>query len=80
MLDKGFSGMQKHIDTNINNVGETLSENIGQQVDYFDNMILQNQMTVSTFGDFKSCLDKLSSRVDNVTSMVEGMVVGPQSH
>ena len=80
MLDKGFSKMQKHIDTNINNVVVTMNEKIGQQVDYFDNMVLQHQMTISTFGDFKTCLDELSSRVDNVTSMVEGMVVGPQSH
>ena len=80
MLDKGFSKMQKHIDTNINNVVVTMNEKIVQQVDYFDNMVLQHQMTISTFGDFKTCLDELSSRVDNVTSMVEGMVVGPQSH
>ena len=37
-------------------------------------------MTVSTFADFKICLDDLSSLVYNVTLMVKGMVVGPQSH
>ena len=69
--------MQKHIDTNINNLAVTMNEKIAH---YFDNMVLQHQMTTGTFGDFKTCLDELSSWVDNVTSMVEGMVVGPRCH
>ena len=40
-------------------------------------MILQNQMT---FGDFKKCLNELTTRVDSATSLVEGMEVGPIPH
>ena len=52
-------------------------KDIGQQVDYCCKMILQNQMT---FSDFKICLNELTTRVGNATSLVEGVVVGPQPY
>ena len=73
MLGKGFSKMQKLIVSNINNVFVTMNVKIAQQVEYFDNMVLHHQMTRSTFGYFKVCLDELLSRSDNVTSMGKGM-------
>ena len=57
---------------------ENVDKDVGRQVEYFNNMILQHQFNVSTFDNFKICLDKLSIQVDNVTSLVEGMVVGSQ--
>ena len=66
------------MNTSINNVimsiYERVEKDIRQQVDY---MTLQNQ---STFCDFKICLNELTTRLDNLTSLVEGMVVGPQPH
>ena len=49
-------------------------KDIHQQVDY---MTLQNQIT---FCEFKICLDELTTRLDNVTLLVKGMVAGPQPH
>ena len=76
--------MQRHIDATISNVvgvfKEKVKQDIGRQVDHFDNFIIQNQMSVSTIGDYKISLDKLTTRIENVTSLVEGMVVGPQPH
>ena len=47
---KGFKSMQKHIDGSIDHILESIQEkdenkNI-RQVDFFDNLILQNQMSV----------------------------------
>ena len=37
-------------------------------------------MSFSTMDDYKTSWDKSTTRIDNVTSLVKGMVVGPQSH
>ena len=74
--------VKKHIDTSINNAIKSIHENvekdIGQQVDHFDNIILQNQ--VSTFGVYNIFLNKSATQKVSVASLDEGMVVGPQPH
>ena len=66
------------MDTSINNVIMTINEKVEQDIrQQVDCMTLQNQ---STFCDFKICLNELTTRLDNVTSLVEGMVAGPQPH
>ena len=42
-------------------------------------MLLQNQITVATVADMQINIQKVSTWVDNVTTLVEGMV-GAQTH
>ena len=61
------------MDASINNVIMTINKkvkkDISQDVDYFNKIILQNQMT---FGDSKICLNDLTTQVDNIDIIIRG--------
>ena len=77
-IDKGFIRIQKHVDTTISNVEDRLNEIIKsndlRSEENFNNMIFQNQITVATVSDLSVNIQELSTRVDNITTLVEGMV------
>ena len=76
--------MHTHIDRSIDYVVKADQEDREKdkvlQVGFYDNLIFQNQMSSTTMGDYKTSLDELTTRIDNVTSLVEDMVAGPQPH
>ena len=59
-------------------IHDKVEKDIGQLVDFFDNITLRNE--VSTICFYNISLNKLTTQIDNVTSLVEDSVVGPQPH
>ena len=76
-LDRRFRSMQTHIDKSIAHFLKAVQDD--REKDKVDK-VLQNQMSSNTMGEYNAFLDELTTRTDNVTSLVESMVACPQSH
>ena len=76
--------MQTHIDRSIDHVVESFHEELEKdkvrQAGFFDNLLFQHRVSVSITGDYKITLDESTTRIDNVTSLVEGILVGSHPH